>query len=544
MCGPKREGAALTFRVEEPAVEPFDWRGLLTSRAWPWVCLIAIGGTAYFWSGLISLGEAWARPEYSYGPLVPLITGYLALREIHRQPLRPDAGSRLPGFALFVVAMLVGLVGNLASIPDVITYGFILFVGAVILLIAGTREGFRFWPAWLHLIFMLPLPQFIYLTVSVELQQISSQIGVELIQLASIPVFLEGNIIDLGVYKLQVAEACSGLRYLFPLFSFGWLITVLYRGPNWHRVVIFLSTVPITILMNSFRIGVIGVLVNEFGIAQAEGFLHVFEGWVIFIACTAILYLEAMILWRFFTFGAPRPAHVLEIDFEGVLRPLRRIPGVPANALLVASSVLVLVLGAAWQLQPQTTDPKVIRSEFASFPMEVGGWHGRTGVLDEDTRRVLGADDFVLADYDVQNEDVNLLMTFYRSQTGASGIHSPEVCIPSAGWEVSRWEQSTVDLSDGNGTALLPVNRAVIQKGLDRQLVYYWFEQRGKRTTSDYEVKFLSVLDEITSGRSDGGLVRLVTPIGAGEPIEQAAERLNAFARKLVPMLPSYYPPN
>ncbi len=109
------------------------------------------------------------------------------------------------------------------------------------------------------------------------------------------PVFLEGNIIDLGVYKLQVAEACSGLRYLFPILSFSYLFAILYRGPVWHKAVLLLSAAPLTVFMNSFRIGVIGVLVNQYGIEQAEGFLHFFEGWVIFIACISVLFLMAIV---------------------------------------------------------------------------------------------------------------------------------------------------------------------------------------------------------------------------------------------------------
>ena len=102
-----------------------------------------------------------------------------------------------------------------------------------------------------------------------------------------VPVYLDGNVIDLGVYKLQVAEACSGLRYLFPIMSFTYVFAVLYRGPLWHKLVLLALAVPIAVLMNAVRIGIIGILVDRYGIAQAEGFLHVFEGWVVFLSCIA-----------------------------------------------------------------------------------------------------------------------------------------------------------------------------------------------------------------------------------------------------------------
>ncbi|WP_311029160.1 VPLPA-CTERM-specific exosortase XrtD [Mesorhizobium koreense] len=512
------------------------------SRAVPWVFVAATGAALFFWNGLASLGAAWARPEYSYGPLVPFITTYLTLREIHRQPVKSDRGPRVFGLVVFVIAIGVGLIGNLARIPDIITYGFILAIGAFVLLLAGTREGWRFWPGWLHLIFMLPLPQFIYLTVSTKLQLLSSALGVSFIQMANIPVYLDGNIIDLGNYKLQVAEACSGLRYLFPLFSFGWLMSVLYNGPNWHRVVIFLSTIPITILMNSFRIGMIGVLVNQFGISQAEGFLHFFEGWVIFLTCTIILYFEAWILWRFFSFGFPRTTHVLRLDYQGIHQPLARFLDAASNGALIGAALTMLAAGLAWQLLPSSAAPHVDRASFATFPLQIDHWQGSALVLDPDTARVLAADDYLLANYNANGQEVGLLMSFYKSQTEGSGIHSPEICLPGGGWEVSQWEQVPITIQQGGTTQIYHVNRAVIQKGLDRQLVYYWFEEQGRRATNDYEAKFLSVWNTITQGRSDGGLVRLTTPIDPSRGIVDASARLASFLEKIAPILPDYFP--
>ncbi len=115
-------------------------------------------------------------------------------------------------------------------------------------------------------------------------------------RLLGISVYLEGNVIDLGSYKLEVAEACSGLRYLFPLMSVGAIMAYLINGKAWARVVVFASTIPIAILMNSFRIGVIGVLVDRYGTEQATGILHFFEGWVVFMICLALLTLEAWTL--------------------------------------------------------------------------------------------------------------------------------------------------------------------------------------------------------------------------------------------------------
>ena len=136
------------------------------------------------------------------------------------------------------------------------------------------------------------------------------------IRAAGLSVFLEGNVIDLGSYQLQVAEACSGMRYLFPLMSFGFLCAVLMRGRWWQQAILFVSTVPITILMNSLRIGIIGILVNYYGIEQAEGFLHDFEGWVIFMSCVVILFAE---IWIFARMEKQKFLEIFGLDTPGAV---------------------------------------------------------------------------------------------------------------------------------------------------------------------------------------------------------------------------------
>jgi exosortase D (VPLPA-CTERM-specific) len=508
-----------------------------------WIGLALAGCVAFFWDGIVSLLAAWSRPEYSHGPLIPLITGFLFLRELQNRPPRAEQGSRAPGLVVVLIAIFVGLVGNLTQIPDLITYGLILAVGGLILLVAGAKQGARFWVGWVYLFFMLPLPNIIYWQLSAQLQFISSRLGVEFIQALAIPVFLDGNIIDLGIYKLQVAEACSGLRYLFPLTSFGFLFAALYRGPVWHKVILFLSSMPITILMNSLRIAAIGVLVNYFGIAQAEGFLHWFEGWIIFVACIALLYLEAILLQRFV--AKPQPIlNLLDLDFGGTMKPLRSAGDIFVSKKLATAALLLLISGALWQLLPTRATPLIDRDALATFPMDIKGWKGLPGPkLDPTIEKVLGADEYLLADYFAPGDQVpvNLFITYYIKATGGPGIHSPEVCIPGGGWEVSRWQRAQVTTGDAAIPAFT-VNRAIIQKNQSRQLVYYWFEQRGRHLTSEYTAKLYASWDAITRSRTDGALVRFVTPISPGEPESVADKRLTAFLASFIKVIPDFVP--
>ena len=190
------------------------------------------------------------------------------------------------------------IIGKLSSLFMLSQLGFIVALIGVALGAGGySLLKVTFIPI-IFLIFAIPLPYVVDAALSFQLQLISSQLGVFFIRLLQIPVYLEGNVIDLGNYKLQVVEACSGLRYLYPLMSLGFLAAYLFQAPFWQRVLVFLSTIPITILMNSFRIGLVGVLVNHWGPQDADGLLHMFEGWIIFIACAGMLIAEMYLLAR------------------------------------------------------------------------------------------------------------------------------------------------------------------------------------------------------------------------------------------------------
>jgi exosortase D (VPLPA-CTERM-specific) len=507
------------------------------------ISLAALSLIAISKAGIVSLFSAWSRPEYSHGYIIPLIAIFIFLQ---RSSFIMDVSKAVEGKIVAVCGTIIGVVtmvlGNLASIPDIITYGMLITIAGLVLTITGLRRGLVLWPAWFYLVFMLPLPNFIYWPLSIKLQFLSSDIGVRIIQLLNIPVYLDGNIIDLGVYKLQVAEACNGLRYLFPLMSFGFLFAIIYNGSWWKKLILMLSTIPITIGMNSFRIGVIGVLVNSFGIGQAEGFLHLFEGWVIFLVCVLLLLGEAKLL-RSVAPSTLRGQPLFDLDFGTANIQFSRIKDVRVNSYFIVA-VLAIVLGLGVMLglgnrQPELADRKTL----TEFPMTSADWVGRANVLEGDIQKALGADEYLLVDYSSTQglPPVNLLVSYYASQTNGSGMHSPEVCIPAGGWEVSRWGQYNVTLANST-FGQLKVNRAIIQKGQSKQLVYYWFEQRGRHVTSDYWAKAYTVWDSISRGRSDGALVRVVTPIES-EAVDVADKRLNQFLNFAVEELPRFVPP-
>ncbi|MDE9451605.1 VPLPA-CTERM-specific exosortase XrtD [Aliiroseovarius sp. Z3] len=508
-----------------------------------WFAVLILSALPVFWIGFQSLAAAWSTPEYSHGPLIPIISLYLFLRELRKAPL-PDltVQDRWPGVFVIVVALAIAILGNLTRIPDIVTYAMIIWLGGVVLVVFGWRRGRTHQLPVVHLVFMLPLPQFLYWKLTILLQYLSSELGVWFVSLAGVSVFLEGNIIDLGVYKLQVAEACSGLRYLFPILSFSYLFAILYRGPIWHKVVLLVSAAPLTVLMNSVRIGIIGILVDRQGIEAAEGFLHFFEGWVIFVICILILFLMAIILQRMTR--DPKPlSEAIDLDTDGFGPVAGRFLGIQPSKAMAVATFLTMAVSVGW-MTLQGGDPvKVEREPFTLFPRQFGDWSGTTSRLEPEIEEVLGATDYLSTTYAAPGSPdyINMFVAFYDKQTEGSGIHSPEVCLPVGGWEVFSLEPVEVN-PNVPAYGSFHVNRSVIQKGLSKQLVYYWFEQRGKRQTNDFTAKIGVVIDSLTKGRTDGALVRYVTPIRPDETEADADARLIDFMTQSLPRLPRFVP--
>ena len=509
-----------------------------------WLAVATLGAAVFFSKGLDALFAAWALPEYSHGPLIPILSGFLFLRQLKEYPVDPGPKrNRWVGVTVIVAALMLAALGRLSNIADLVAYATILWVGGILLVSFGWATGKHFWPPVLHLVYMLPLPGVIYYKMTTWLQFISSELGVYFLRILSIPVFLDGNIIDLGITKLHVAEACSGLRYLFPILSFSYIFAVLYKGPMWHKAVLLISAAPITVVMNSIRIAVAGVIVQHWGLDWLEGFTHFFEGWVIFIACILILFALARIM-LFFNARKMSLAEALDLETDGLIEQAGRLRYTRASAAMITSAVLMMGAALAWQAVPSRDGIEIERTSFAQFPRQLGDWRqeGRPRILDPGVARNLAADDYHSITLVKPGEptSVEFFSAWYRDQS-RGGVHSPEICLPGGGWEIAWLERSDLTERMGWDTPFL-INRAIIQKGETRMMVFYWFDQKGRKVAWDIAAKYYLLVDGIRTGRTDGALVRLTTLIQPDESDAAAEARLMEILREVSPRLATYVP--
>lgn len=204
-------------------------------------------------------------------------------------------------------------------------------------------------------------------------------------------------------------------------------------------------------------------------------------------------------------------------------------------ALLILSAAIFLQAHSNREIFPS-------RLPLKSFPEKMGSWTGTDIPLQKDVLQILGPGDFLQRVY--RNEEnpqpkVNLFIPYFPSQRAGDTIHSPQHCLPGAGW--TPIDKTRISLNVP-GHVPFPVNRYVIAKGDSRQLVLYWYWAHDRGVASEYWAKYYLIADSIKMNRSDGALVRIVTPMLAGETADAAQQRLLPFTSSVLPLLNNYIP--
>ena len=204
---------------------------------------------------LAYLFSRWLGTEdYSHGMFVPLISGYLVWQSRHRLSQISKEQSWV-GLAVIALGLMLYVAGELATLFVILHISlWVVLVGLTVTLLGVRGAKIIAFPLG-YLLTAIPLPMFFYANLSSQLQLWSSSLGVGCLQLVGVMAFREGNVIDLGPVQLQVVEACSGIRYLLPLASLALLCAYLFKDRMWKRVVLVLSSIPISIMLNGFRIG-------------------------------------------------------------------------------------------------------------------------------------------------------------------------------------------------------------------------------------------------------------------------------------------------
>ena len=515
--------------------------------------LIAAALAFLYATVLVKLGTDWWTDEnYSHGLLVPFVIGYIVWLEFGelKRAARNSAGWL--GIATITFALMMLLAGTLGAELFTQRVSFVVMLAGIIVYFFGARILQNLVTPFLLLLLAIPIPQIIFNKIAFPLQIWASQAAIWGIRVFEIPSVRKGNVIEIlpvgatQVVGLEVVEACSGIRSLMTLVTLGLVLAYFTRERRekissgwlgftknfdfWRAAILMLAAIPIAILTNAARVTSTGVLTYYYGKQAAGGFWHQLSGWLVFLA--AFIFLVA-VNFALKKFKVQSSKFKVEDQAEITSHQL-----LITNYRVVVLFTVLLVGGVFINWFQQRGEVAVERRALQELPVELGNWRqkGTDTRFSEQTESVLRADDYVMRDYVLPDgRGANLYVGYYASQRGGSTYHSPQNCLPGSGWEMKKPELVEIKTPGGK---VFTGNRYIVQNGDYREILIYWYQGRGRANADEYRDKIYTVLDSFLKRRSDGAMVRVMTPVGSDETLSinaatdlsaQVADNLNSF---------------
>lgn len=502
------------------------------------IALLSVSFAICFWATFKGMVDVWlTKDDYSHAFLIPPIALYLIWQR--RNSLKnAEIKSCWLGLIPVVFLLLVVITGIMGSSPKITRPSIPLLLLVLTLFCYGPEVTKIMLFPILFLFFMIPFPPLIHSRLTWSLKLLSSKIALVLLHLSGLPAYGEGNIIDIGYTQLEVVDACSGLRYVYPLIAMGVIYSYFFQRKMWKRIVLVVSTIPLAVLMNSLRIAVTGILTEKWSPQTAEGFFHAFSGWLIFIVALAGLFIMNFFL------NMLVPEETVQDDKTGeekvgtekrkggdILK--NNGPVLLSGAMLFGVFLLSLSVGGI--------PPVTLAKGIDEFPLVINEWHGRKNLVDPEIIERSGAEEAFEANYVKGGiEFVNLYIGYRGSAflESENFFHIPDICLPSAGW--TTFHKSTRPIDMHPYFIKFRVKELVTEKLHGKNLVYYWF-QTNKRVAHNVDLNRLHLaIHAILRDNTPDVFVRVITSVGRKEALSSAQERLDRFVREMEPVLTKF----
>jgi len=267
-------------------------------KLWLSLSILVLSFAALYHHVLFKLVQDWITDDnYSHGFLIPIIAAYLVWQrreKLAKLPVRPSN----TGLIFLLAGLSMCLVANIGAELFTMRFSILILIWGVIVFLLGFEFGKATLIPVIYLFFMIPLPAIIWNKIAFPLKLFVTRMAADTINLINIPAYREGNIIYLSNTTLQVVDACSGMRSLASLLALSAAFAFITSHSKTKKWMLFLSAVPIAILLNIVRLSATAVLAQHYGPQVAQGFLHEFSGILVFLFAIAILYFCHVLLLK------------------------------------------------------------------------------------------------------------------------------------------------------------------------------------------------------------------------------------------------------
>lgn len=484
-----------------------------------------------YFNSFSSLFKSWNNEDYSYCWIVVPLALYIAWQRRDMLPkiLTPSVKS---GYAVLLAVAFLFFIGKAGSVDTLVFVSMWLSIVAAVLFVFGLKSMKALFFPLIVLAFFIPPPPFINRILTFKLRLISSDLSVRIMQFIDIPVYREGNVIDLGIIKLHVVDACSGLRYVLPTILLGILIGYWFNKRPWQRFVIFAATIPTAIATNALRIVIVGYIARTISVETAHNFFHEASGIIIYLLSIALLVMLSFLLNIFDSREPIKRVESSSLYINGRSNPA------------VHFIVMAVFFAGMFMFNESLVSARVIpeRMSFNNFPLNIGQYSGERQYFNDQILESLGADDYFTAVYQNRNtgRDILVLVSYYNFQEPHRAAHNPVSCLlGGGGWGLSSSKDLPPDLKNGRRVR---VRSLLLEKPGHRLLAVYWFQQRGRIITNEYLNKVYLALDSIQKNRTDGALIRIELLLKDGETVQHGQQVLNSFIGNFSIILDKYIP--
>jgi len=501
---------------------------------------------------LTKLGRDWWSDEnYSHGLLVPFVIALIVWNEWDGLKRLVGDPSIFVGGISVVLSLLLLIAGTLGAELFTQRISFALMLAGIVIYLFGVRVLNLLVVPFVLLLLAIPIPQIVFNRIAFPLQIWASQMAVWGIRLFEVPTLRKGNVIDIlpngstQTISLEVVEACSGIRSLMTLVTLALILAYFTRREGrmgfanlstsdlWRAVVLMILAVPIAVLTNAARVTGTGVLTYYYGKQATEGTWHDMSGWLVYVVALALLIGANYLLRRIFHRRAAEPQ-----SESGPAPVTNRSSPLTQSIMPLIAAMVIGGIAVNWFVT--RGEAAVTRLPLTELQTTLGDWKQKGSEIkfDPSIESVLRTTDYTMREYTRPDGRIaNLYVGYYASQRSGTTYHSPQNCLPGAGWVMK--DPQYIDITTAEGRTF-KANRYIITNGIYNEVMIYWYQGRGRIEPSEYTDKLNTIFDSVTRRRSDGSIVRVMTSVGYDEAAAvQAATDLSArLADTLTPFVP------
>ena len=503
-----------------------------------------------FASVLVKLGRDWWTDEnYSHGLLVPFVIAFILWQERDRLKRAISEPAGLFGGAIVIFSLVMLLGGTVGAELFTQRIALVLAILGTIIYFFGRRIVLLLAVPFALLLLAIPIPQIVFNRIAFPLQIWASQMAVWGIRLFEVPTLRKGNVIDIlprgatQTISLEVVEACSGIRSLMTLVTLALILSYftrtdekgelrfgLFSGRDLGRTgLLMIAAVPIAVITNAARVSATGIFTYYYGKQATESAWHEASGWLVYVVALALLIGLNFLAKRLF--GRRRDATANVATGSGDV--MRKASTLPLIIALFAGGILVNWFANRTEFSPE-------RQPLRALSKTLGDWRQKGDPIkfDASIESVLKTTDYTMREYNLPDGRIaNIYVGYYASQRTGATYHSPQNCLPGAGWVMN--DPQIIDIRSTNGRTFR-ANRYIIQNGIYNEVMIYWYQGRGRIEASEYTDKLNTVFDSVSRRRTDGALVRIMTSVGGDESaaIKAATDLSARLAEQLSPFVP------